>query len=281
MRILYATDGSEASIAAAAVLEKVARRGPTSVAVLSVVRDVPSPHPEDRSAADAIVAATVARLRDAGFAAEGAVVEGEPAPTIVDAAIAHDVVAIGAGSKGWLDRVLLGSVSSAVLHAAERSVLVVHRAPGAADRSPVVVGTDGSPDAAFALDVLTDLLDPAACELQVLSVAHMPTPTVGAGLGIGAAAVYTPELEEALREGAERHAAEAAATLRDRGFNVRDEVVMGSAGLQLLERSRDVGADLVVVGSRGHGAVERAVLGSVSDTVARHAPAALVARPPR
>ena len=47
MRILYATDGSEASIAAAAVLEKVARREPTSVAVLSVVRDVPLPRPED------------------------------------------------------------------------------------------------------------------------------------------------------------------------------------------------------------------------------------------
>jgi nucleotide-binding universal stress UspA family protein len=37
-------------------------------------------------------------------------------------------------------------------------------------------------------------------------------------------------------------------------------------------------ADIVVVGSRGLGAVERVAIGSVSDQIAREAPATLVAR---
>jgi nucleotide-binding universal stress UspA family protein len=45
----------------------------------------------------------------------------------------------------------------------------------------------------------------------------------------------------------------------------------------LLSEARAVGADLVVVGARGLGGLRRAI-GSVSDKLARHAPATLVGR---
>lgn len=56
---------------------------------------------------------------------------------------------------------------------------------------------------------------------------------------------------------------------------------MGSPGPQLLKEAENVGADLVVVGSRGSGAVRRTLLGSVGDQVLRHAPATLIGRGPR
>lgn len=46
-----------------------------------------------------------------------------------------------------------------------------------------------------------------------------------------------------------------------------------------LEEARDTDAGLVVVGARVRKAIDRALVGSVSDQVARYAPAALIARP--
>lgn len=68
--------------------------------------------------------------------------------------------------------------------------------------------------------------------------------------------------------------------LRKKGFGSEELVLVGRAGPQLLKEADNLNADLVVVGSRGLGAVRRAVLGSVGDQVVRHAPATLVGRTP-
>jgi nucleotide-binding universal stress UspA family protein len=59
---------------------------------------------------------------------------------------------------------------------------------------------------------------------------------------------------------------------------MEEAVLVGRPGHQLLEEAQDIGADLVVVGSRGRGVMSRTLLGSVSDQVARHAPATFVGR---
>ena len=58
--------------------------------------------------------------------------------------------------------------------------------------------------------------------------------------------------------------------LREQGRNVETIVVFGNPAEQILAFAAT--ADLVVMGSHGHGGVERFVLGSVADQVARHAP---------
>jgi nucleotide-binding universal stress UspA family protein len=46
---------------------------------------------------------------------------------------------------------------------------------------------------------------------------------------------------------------------------------MGKAAAEIVELAEELGAGLVVVGSRGLGGIRRALMGSVSDSVVRHA----------
>jgi len=46
---------------------------------------------------------------------------------------------------------------------------------------------------------------------------------------------------------------------------------MGNPAAEIVELAEELGVGLVVVGSRGLGGVRRALMGSVSDSVVRHA----------
>jgi len=71
-----------------------------------------------------------------------------------------------------------------------------------------------------------------------------------------------------------------AAVAGDRTPDVEQVVSDGPAAEQILEHARD--AELIVVGTRGHGALAEIVLGSVSRQVVRHArcPGVVVPPPP-
>jgi nucleotide-binding universal stress UspA family protein len=83
-------------------------------------------------------------------------------------------------------------------------------------------------------------------------------------------------------EAAARRAAEtAAALLRQRGITTAVRVRRGSAGEAIVEQARENAAELIVVGSHGVGTMERLLVGSVSERVARYAfCSVLVARGP-
>jgi nucleotide-binding universal stress UspA family protein len=178
--------------------------------------------------------------------------------------------------------VLLGSVSMPVLHHAPCSVLVTHRAPTGSDK--VVLGVDGSRGSTDALHLAAGILDPARCSILVASVApYPPIPLVvpyPGGTYVGHSRHYD-RLEKERIERARNLAEKAASYLRKNGFDAEAVVLEGSPGPQLLKEADGSNADLVVVGSRGVGALHRALLGSVSDQVARHAPATLIGRPQR
>ena len=46
---------------------------------------------------------------------------------------------------------------------------------------------------------------------------------------------------------------------------------MGRADAEIVDKAEEIGAGLIVVGSRGVGAMRRTLTGSVSDSVVRHA----------
>src|SRR3990172_6753722 len=63
-----------------------------------------------------------------------------------------------------------------------------------------------------------------------------------------------------------------AASLQEGGRSVQSAVIRGRAATAIVEEARRFGADLVIVGSRGHGALEEMLLGSVSAEGVDHAP---------
>jgi nucleotide-binding universal stress UspA family protein len=143
--VLLATDGSD--LAAAAMAKGVALLGSDHRFVtLAVVPPVFVPtasmspmdnHPtledpeleqeledEQRAEQDSEVHELDALL---GISAEHLVETGEPGPTICDVAVevGADVIVVGSHGHGWLQRVLMGSVSTHVLNHAPCPVLVI------------------------------------------------------------------------------------------------------------------------------------------------------------
>jgi nucleotide-binding universal stress UspA family protein len=134
----------------------------------------------------------------------------------------------------------------------------------------VLVATDGSPSATAAIDLVAGIDWPAGTTVR--AVAAMET---GAALFGGpwpaAAAVEEDVIEEEVQRLA-RDTVEAARTRLARpGLDVVGDVTHGRAASLILELARDADADLIVMGSRGHGTIASMVLGSVSAEVVDHA----------
>ena len=79
---------------------------------------------------------------------------------------------------------------------------------------------------------------------------------------------------------AQKPAADAARKLEGSGFRNEVHAAIGSPAASLLAEAQRMPADLVVLGTRGLGAMERAPIGSVSDQVVREAAATFVGRAP-
>ena len=98
--------------------------------------------------------------------------------------------------------------------------------------------------------------------LHVLQVSGPAPPQMAPG--------YAPELEDEIKpahELVERIAQE----LRGSGFKVDTAVEVGDIRQKIIDSAEDWDADLVVVGSRGRSGIQRLLLGSVAEFVARHA----------
>ncbi len=88
------------------------------------------------------------------------------------------------------------------------------------------------------------------------------------------AAGYAPEMAERMKElgkSAAERVARAADSLRAAGFAVSKRVVEAEARTGILEAATEWKADLIVLGSHGRKGLQRFLLGSVAESVARHA----------
>jgi nucleotide-binding universal stress UspA family protein len=142
----------------------------------------------------------------------------------------------------------------------------------------IVVGVDGSERGQAALRFALDEARVRGARVRAICAWEVvPTADVPFGSGLAVADLAD---ERAL---AERGAQALLEQLDDQtgsaGVEVAGEVLEGPAGAVLVDASRD--ADLLVVGSRGHGAVMGLLLGSVSQHCVQHAHCPVVVVPHR
>ncbi|HEU4361252.1 MAG TPA: universal stress protein [Mycobacterium sp.] len=193
-------------------------------------------------------------------------------PTLVDlSGDAHLVVVGRRGGgplKGLLHRVLLGSVSTGLVHHGNCPVAVIHdEAPLALEPwpLPVVLGIDGSPASELATAIAFDEASRRGVELVAL---HAWT---GAGTSDVGDRVWTGRQAQAEEALAERLAGWQESYP---DVDVRRRLVWNHPAGHLLEEAEF--AQLVVVGSRGRGGFAGMLLGSVSTAVVQEAPVPVI-----
>jgi len=180
------------------------------------------------------------------------------------------VIVLGSRGLGAVGRLLLGSVSRACVRQAKSSVVVVRGSAQAPRR--FLLGVDGSPHARSAAALVGTFTVPRGGEVRLLSVVEPVRLPSTALLPARVRAVVTSEAADLEKErvaAARRHLEAARARLARAGWRVRVEVRTGRPLEELLDASRR--ADVLVVGARGVGGVERLLLGSVAEGVVSRA----------
>jgi nucleotide-binding universal stress UspA family protein len=129
---------------------------------------------------------------------------------------------------------------------------------------PVVVGVDGSVAAQEALRWAVEDARRRGCRVDVVSAWH---PDFGLLIGPLPAEVGMQLSPQGLRAAQQAVLDEAVEGIE--GVEVRRVLVEGDPRTVLIEAS--VGAELLVVGNRGHGTIAEAILGSVSSYCVHHA----------
>lgn len=134
----------------------------------------------------------------------------------------------------------------------------------------ILLTTDGSGYSQTAAEALARMFRPENAEVLVLEVVEplifTPPPQMAPG--------YAPEQAERLKEQfkeAEATTTQTATVLRNSGFKTDTRVVESDIRSGILNIAAEWNPDLIVMGSHGRRGVEKFLLGSVAESVARHA----------
>jgi nucleotide-binding universal stress UspA family protein len=139
----------------------------------------------------------------------------------------------------------------------------------------ILLATDGSSEARLASRTALDLAQKTDSELHVIHVFDVALIALLYPEATDSKGVKVPEA--ILEEDLERHArgvldAEVERVHSVGGTVAQAHLMMGEAAREIVHLAEDLGVGLIVMGSRGRGGIRRALMGSVSDSVVRHAP---------
>jgi nucleotide-binding universal stress UspA family protein len=130
----------------------------------------------------------------------------------------------------------------------------------------ILIATDGSPSAQRACSLVGSIDWPAGSTVRIVTVLPYLVDLTGTVLP-AATPIQDEDAEAAMVRDVARHAALVARDIGESDRIVDTVILRGSQAHEIAAEVERFDPDLVVVGSRGHGAIESMVLGSVADQV--------------
>ena len=142
----------------------------------------------------------------------------------------------------------------------------------------ILLAIDGSEEAELAALKAVDLAQRTASDLHVVHVGVVPRFLESYPGTLG----YEGKLYEQIEEESREQLRKLSWRVKVAGGTVAGtHLRMGKVDLEIVALAKELGADLIVMGCRGHRGIRRAIEGSISDAVIRHAPCpVLVVRSP-
>ena len=278
MRVLLAVDGSEQSTLAAHAVAALA-----SVSHLTILHVVDLPrltfsmlgpeiahdmtgmaHQALQKEGEQILTHTSALLSSQSYSPQTRMEEGEPEELIMSVAQEEqiDIILLGARGKGQVREFLLGSVSQRVLTHAPCPVLVVN---SAVDRlQNLLVAVQNEEDAGRVTRFLEKRPFPKGTAITILTVVPIPR-----SLLRGGASASEEKVEQALKS-AEEFLDRAVSQMQTSSYQIKPLVSLGGPAQTILEESKLLSPDAIMLGVHHPSAITRFVLGSVSHTVIHH-----------
>jgi nucleotide-binding universal stress UspA family protein len=143
----------------------------------------------------------------------------------------------------------------------------------------ILLAIDGSDHSKAAIAFCRNIItNPENTSIKILSAVERPAPIGPEPFAVSAE--YYTQVEQAGRQQAKVFVEDAETQVQalfpDSMPNVSEEVISGSPQRAIVERAKEWGADLIVLGSHGYGFWSRALLGSVSTSVVNHAPCSVM-----
>ena len=210
---------------------------------------------------------------DPALLGEPIIAKGAPGPILVDVASEAALLVTGTRGRGPIADSLLGSVSTyCASHARGPVAVVPDEAPVEAAPETFLVGIDGSPGSAAALDwALTHAGDDDS--ITALQAWDIPILTGYEGIAIDPSVV---------RDGAVQTATACVAAACDRAgvLTSRVDVRVEEGDARMLLQEQGEHASMVVVGRRGHSRIAQLLLGSVAASLVHRPSAPVVVVPP-
>ena len=238
----------------------------------------------ERERAERRAAEGVELARAAGFEAGPLVLKEERNvwQTLRDYAVDHAMTAVVVGARGRsrVATVLLGSVSSGLVHHAPAPLLVVPATANTHAPGPVVFCSDGSDNAQRAISIGRALLHGPALVVSLWRswVVNVPYMAVGGGAVVGMA----EDLDKTAEEQAETVAdggADIARGVGEEGCAAETIRFDGPTWRGLIDAANDRQAAAIVIGARGLTGIAN-TLGSVSTAITHHSPRPVLVVPP-
>ena len=136
----------------------------------------------------------------------------------------------------------------------------------------ILLATDGSEEAQLALSTAVDQANSTNSELHLVTVGPWNPDPAYATHEVSFRWQTYEEVTEAIGKEAQQILDEQVKKIQEAGGAVQEaHLRRGRKDQEIVRLAEEIGAGLIVVGSRGRGGVRRALMGSVSDSVVRHA----------